>query len=78
LDEQAPDNPRDAASDEPSLDRGLGTEIASLFKKAGLDEPIAELRGYTINPEVLARPLRHPTVTRGTARDRHRPPSADD
>jgi antitoxin FitA len=30
---------------------GLGTEIASLFAKHGLESEIAELRGYKIEPE---------------------------
>jgi plasmid stability protein len=29
---------------------GLGTEIAKIFAKQGLDRPIEELRGYTIEP----------------------------
>jgi antitoxin FitA len=29
---------------------GLGTEIAKIFADHGLDEPIQELRGYTIEP----------------------------
>jgi antitoxin FitA len=29
---------------------GLGTEISRIFAKHGLDEPIQELRGYTIEP----------------------------
>jgi plasmid stability protein len=29
---------------------GLGTEISSLFSKAGLDSELAELRGHRINP----------------------------
>ena len=29
---------------------GLGTEISSLFSKAGLDSDIAELRGHKIKP----------------------------
>ncbi len=29
---------------------GLGTEIAKIFAKHGLDRPIEELRGYTIEP----------------------------
>jgi hypothetical protein len=36
MEEQAPDDPRDPASGEPSLDSGLGTEIAFVFKKVGL------------------------------------------
>lgn len=29
---------------------GLGTEISAMFREFGLDEPIAELRGYEIKP----------------------------
>ncbi|HWY19999.1 MAG TPA: hypothetical protein VNX26_02200 [Candidatus Acidoferrum sp.] len=29
---------------------GLGTEIAKIFAKHGLDSPIPELRGYNIKP----------------------------
>lgn len=29
---------------------GLGTEISAMFRKYGLDEPIAELRGYELKP----------------------------
>jgi antitoxin FitA len=29
---------------------GLGTEISKIFADHGLDEPIQELRGYTIEP----------------------------
>jgi plasmid stability protein len=29
---------------------GLGTELAALFADVGLDEPIQELRGFTIEP----------------------------
>lgn len=29
---------------------GLGTEIAALFAKAGLEEEIPELKGYTLKP----------------------------
>ena len=43
---------RDAVKDEPGHKRGLGTEIAELFRGIGLrdDEEIPELRGYTIKP----------------------------
>ena len=41
---------RDAAKEEASPARGLGTDIASLFKKAGLDADIPELRGHGIKP----------------------------
>jgi plasmid stability protein len=41
---------RDAAKEEASPARGLGTEISSLFRKAGLDADISELRGHGIKP----------------------------
>lgn len=44
---------RDAAKLEDTPARGLGTEIASLFKKIGLNADIAELRGHEIKPTSL-------------------------
>jgi len=43
---------RNAASEQESSARGLGTEIAALFKGIGLKEgeDIPELRGFTIEP----------------------------
>jgi plasmid stability protein len=41
---------RDAVKDEGQSRKGLGTEIAELFKGVGLKEPIQELRGYAITP----------------------------
>ncbi len=34
---------------------GLGTEIARLFAKVGLDADIPELRGYKVKPASLSR-----------------------
>jgi plasmid stability protein len=36
--------------DENTPTGGLGTEISKIFAKRGLDRPIQELRGYTIEP----------------------------
>lgn len=41
---------RNAVKDEPREEVGLGTEIAAMFSKCGLDEPIPELRGHLIKP----------------------------
>jgi plasmid stability protein len=50
MEEEVRDILRDAAKEEASPTRGLGTEIASLFKKVGLDADIPELRGQGIKP----------------------------
>jgi plasmid stability protein len=50
MEEEVRDILRSAArEDEVSLG-GLGTEIASLFAKVGLNSDIAELRGHTVKP----------------------------
>ena len=36
--------------EEDAPEGGLGTEIAKIFAGHGLDSPIEELRGYTIEP----------------------------
>ena len=41
---------RDAAKEEATPTRGLGTDIASLFRKVGLDADIPEFRGIEIKP----------------------------
>jgi plasmid stability protein len=41
---------RNAVGENDVAAGGLGTEIAALFAKVGLDEDIAELRGYKIKP----------------------------
>lgn len=46
---------RNAVNEQGAAVGGLGTEIASLFAKAGLDEDIPELRGYKIKPVSFAR-----------------------
>ena len=50
MEEEVRDILRDAAKEEASPTPGLGTEIASLFKKVGLDADIPELRGHGIKP----------------------------
>lgn len=41
---------RNAAKEEDTLSGGLGTEIAALFARAGLDAEIPELSGHEIKP----------------------------
>ena len=50
MEEEVRDILRNAAKEESSTVRGLGTEIASLFTKIGLDADIPELRGHQITP----------------------------
>jgi plasmid stability protein len=51
MEEEVRDILRDAVKEEENAAAGgLGSEIAAMFKGAGLDEDIAELRGYTIKP----------------------------
>jgi plasmid stability protein len=46
---------RDAVKEEGSPAGGLGTEIARLFAKVGLEADIPELRGHKIKPPSFAR-----------------------
>lgn len=41
---------RDAVKDEPREEMGMGSRIAAMFSKCGLDEPIPELHGYFVEP----------------------------
>jgi plasmid stability protein len=41
---------RDATKEETTSTAGLGTEIASLFRKVGLEADIRELRGQGMTP----------------------------
>jgi antitoxin FitA len=41
---------RNAVKDEGRASKGVGTAIVELFKGIGLEEPIQELRGYTVRP----------------------------
>ena len=46
---------REATKDEGTPAGGLGTEIAALFKNAGLTSPIRELRGFKLKPPSFRR-----------------------
>ncbi len=46
---------RDAVKEDDSPTGGLGTEIARLFAKVGLEADIPELRGHEIKPPSFAR-----------------------
>jgi plasmid stability protein len=50
MEEEIRDILRDAVKDEERTRKGLGTEIAELFRGIGLEEPIRELRGYPVKP----------------------------
>ena len=50
MEEEVRDILRSAVNEESSSAGGLGTEIASLFSKVGLESDIAELRGHEIEP----------------------------
>ena len=50
MEEEVRDTLRNAAREENTPGGGLGTEIASLFKKIGLAGDIPELRGHEIKP----------------------------
>ena len=53
MEEEIRDILRDAVKEEGQHRKGLGTEIAELFRGIGLDEPIQELRGYPVKPATL-------------------------
>jgi len=55
MEEEVRDILRDAVKGEESPARGLGSEIALLFKKAGLKADIPELRGHKIKPPIFGR-----------------------
>jgi plasmid stability protein len=48
MEEEVRDILRNAVHEERGSSRGLGTEIAELFSKAGLQSEIGELRGHKI------------------------------
>jgi antitoxin FitA len=50
MEEEARDILRNAVNEEDTPRPGLGTEIASLFTKAGLESDIPELRGHEAKP----------------------------
>jgi plasmid stability protein len=49
MEEEVRDILRNAVNDQ-DVSGGLGTEIASLFAKVGLEEDIPELRGHQTKP----------------------------
>jgi antitoxin FitA len=53
MEEEIRDILRNAVRDEGRPRKGLGTEIAELFKGVGLEEHIRELRGYPAKPAKL-------------------------
>jgi plasmid stability protein len=55
MEEEVRDILRDAVKEEDTATGGLGTEIASLFAKVGLEEDIPELRGFRIRPPSFER-----------------------
>jgi len=50
MEEEVRDILRNAVNEQDVAVGGLGTEIASLFANAGLDEDIPELRGHEAKP----------------------------
>lgn len=50
MEEEIRDILRSAAVEEPLATGGLGTEIAGLFTKVGLESDIPELRGHKVKP----------------------------
>ncbi len=50
MEEEVRDILRNAAKEQDTPAGGLGTEIASLFTKIGLEADIPELRGHQIKP----------------------------
>jgi plasmid stability protein len=55
MEEEVRDILRNALNEPDAAGGGLGTEIASLFAKVGLEEDIPELRGYKVKPASFAR-----------------------
>jgi plasmid stability protein len=53
MEEEAREILRAAVQRDEDTAGGLGSDIASLFKKHGLDEEIAELRGHVIEAPVF-------------------------
>jgi antitoxin FitA len=52
MEEEVRDILRNSVKEEDAAG-GLGTEIAALFRKIGIDEDIAELRGHDIKPPIF-------------------------
>ena len=55
MEEEVRDILRDAVKEEDTTVGGLGTEIASLFARVGLETDIPELRGHEIKPTSFER-----------------------
>ena len=50
MEEEARDILRNALREEAAPAKGLGTEIAALFRATGLQDDIPELRGHAVTP----------------------------
>jgi len=53
MEEEARDILRNAVNEDDTARIGLGTEIASLFTKVGLESDILELRGHEVAPALF-------------------------
>ena len=53
MEEEARDILRNAVNEDDTARTGLGTEIASLFTKVGLESDILELRGHEAAPALF-------------------------
>ena len=53
MEEEVRDILRVALKDDEVSEKGLGTEIAGLFARAGLDFEIPELRGHRMRPALF-------------------------
>jgi plasmid stability protein len=53
MEEEARDILRNAVNEDDTARMGLGTEIASLFTKVGLESDILELRGHEAAPALF-------------------------
>jgi plasmid stability protein len=53
MEEEVRDILRDAVREGDAPSGGLGTEIAALFSRAGLETDIPELRGHLVKPAVF-------------------------
>ena len=53
MEEEIRDILRDAVKEDPASTTGLGTEIAGLFSKIGIEFEIPELRGHELKPPVF-------------------------
>lgn len=55
MEEEVRDILRSVVDEEERPRKGLGTEIARLFSKVGLDSEIVELRGHKVKPASFKR-----------------------